>query len=151
LEELAGRYGDVKLKIVCNEFFDLNGIEVVKKEWRPEEVETDLMSFDVGVMPLTDDIWARGKCGFKVVQYLATGVPAVAAPVGINRDLVIDGDTGFGAENHEEWVNGLSRLYEDRGLLEKMGHSGRRLVEKEFSLQAVAPRYLDVLRKLAEE
>lgn len=151
LEELAEKYGDVKLKIVCDEFFDLNGIEVIKKDWRPEEVEADLMSFDVGIMPLTDDIWARGKCGFKVVQYLATGVPAVAAPVGINKDLVIDGDTGFGAQNHDGWVNGLSRLYENRGLVEKMGLSGRRLVEKDFSLQAVAPRYLEVLRKITGE
>ena len=151
LEEFAGKYKDVRLKIVCDNFLDLNGVEVVKKEWRPEDVEGDLKSFDVGIMPLTDDIWARGKCGFKVVQYLATGVPAVAAPVGINSDLVVDGDTGFKAENQDDWVRGLSRLYEDRGLIEKMGLSGRRLVESKFSLQAVAPRYLQVLRKIAEE
>ncbi len=151
LEEFAKKHKGVRLKIVCDSFLDLNGVEVIKKEWRPEDVEADLKSFDVGIMPLTDDIWAKGKCGFKVVQYLATGVPAVAAPVGINSDLVVDGDTGFKAENHDEWVRGLSKLYEERGLIEKMGLSGRRLVEKEFSLQAVAPRYLDVLRKLAEE
>jgi glycosyltransferase involved in cell wall biosynthesis len=151
LEEFAKKHEGVRLKIVCDEFLDLNGIEVIKKEWRPEDVEDDLKSFDVGIMPLTDDIWARGKCGFKVVQYLATGVPAVAAPVGINADLVIDGDTGFKAEDHDGWVRGLSRLYEERGLLEKMGLSGRRLVEKDFSLQGTAPRYLDVLRKLAGE
>ncbi|MBN1571740.1 MAG: glycosyltransferase family 4 protein [Deltaproteobacteria bacterium] len=151
LEEFAGKYKGVRLKIVCDKFFDLNGVDVIKKEWIPEEVEADLKSFDVGVMPLTDDIWARGKCGFKVVQYLATGVPAVASPVGINSDLVINGDTGFRAENHDEWVKSLSSLYEDRGLIEKMGLSGRRLVEKGFSLQAMAPRYLEVLRKIAGE
>ncbi len=150
-EEFANRYKNVKLKIVCDKFFDLDGIEVVKKGWRPEDVEADLMSFDVGVMPLADDIWTKGKCGFKVVQYLATGVPAVATPVGINRDLVIDGETGFWAENHDGWVTGLSRLYEDRGMLKEMGLSGRKLVEVDFSLQAVAPRYLEILRKLSEE
>jgi glycosyltransferase involved in cell wall biosynthesis len=151
LEEFANRYKNVKLKIVCDKFFDLDGIEVIKKRWKPEDVEDDLMSFDVGVMPLADDIWTRGKCGFKVVQYLATGVPAVAAPVGLNRDLVIDGKTGFWAGNHDEWVAGLSRLYEDRGMLKEMGLSGRKLVEKDFSLQAVAPKYLEILRNLSKE
>jgi len=151
LDKLNKKYGNIKLKIVCDSFFDLNNIEVIKKIWRPEDVENDLKSFDVGLMPIADDLWTRGKCGLKVVQYLAAGVPAVASPVGLNRDLAIPDKTGLWAENIDDWADKISELIDDPDKRMKMGLAGRKLVEKKFSLQAQAPRYLSILKKITGE
>ncbi|MBW1820528.1 MAG: glycosyltransferase family 4 protein [Deltaproteobacteria bacterium] len=151
LEILNNKYKYIKLKIVCDSFFDLGNIEVIKKIWRPEDVEEDLKSFDVGVMPLADDLWTRGKCGLKVVQYLAAGVPAVVSPVGLNRDLAIPNKTGLWAESIDDWTNKISELVDDPEKRMKMGLAGRKLVKNKFSLQAQAPRYLAILNKIAGE
>ena len=102
-------------------------------------------------MPIKDDLWARGKCGLKVVQYLAAGVPAVVSPVGLNRDLAIPDKTGLWAVNIDDWTNKISELIDDPKKRMKMGLAGRKLVEKKFSLQAQAPRYLAILKKIAGE
>jgi glycosyltransferase involved in cell wall biosynthesis len=146
LARASRRVENLKLKIVCDRFIDPAGVEVIKKPWRPEDVSEDLMSFDVGVMPIPDDPWTRGKCGLKVVQYLAAGVPALVSPVGINRDLVIPGRTGLWAEGSDDWEEMIVRLAQDRRARMEMGLNGRRLVEEEFSLAVTAPRYLDILR-----
>jgi len=151
LEKLNDKYKNIKLKIVCDDFFDLNNIEVIKKIWRPEDVEEDLKSFDVGVMPIKDDLWTRGKCGLKVVQYLAAGVPAVVSPVGLNRDLAIPGKTGLWADDIDDWTDKISELIDNRKKRMNMGLAGRKLVEEKYSLQAQAPRYLAILRKIAGE
>jgi len=151
LEKLKKKYPNIKLKIVCDRFFDLDNIEVIKKIWRPEDVEEDLKSFDVGVMPVEDDLWTRGKCGLKIVQYLAAGVPAVVSPVGLNRDLAIPGKTGLWADDMDEWTDKISELIDDPVKRIKMGLAGRKLVEEKYSLQAQAPRYLAILRKIAGE
>jgi hypothetical protein len=147
--EMAGRrVKNLALKIVCDRFIDIDGVEVIKKPWRPDDVSEDLMSFDVGIMPISDDSFTRGKCGLKVVQYFAAGVPAVVSPVGINRDLVIPGQTGLWAEGIDEWAEQLEKLAANRELCRKMGLAGRRLVEEKFSLETTAPRYLDILRSV---
>jgi len=149
LEKLNNKYGNIKLKIVCDSFFDLSDIEIIKKIWRPEDVEDDLKSFDVGVMPIKDDLWTRGKCGLKIVQYLAAGVPAVVSPVGLNRDLAIPGKTGLWADDMDEWTDKISELLDNPDKRMKMGLAGRKLVEEKYSLQTQAPRYLAILRKIA--
>jgi glycosyltransferase involved in cell wall biosynthesis len=146
LQKAAGRLDNLRLKIVCDRFIDIDGVQVIKKPWRPEDVSEDLTSFDVGVMPISDDPWTRGKCGLKVVQYLAAGVPAIASPVGINRDLVVPGETGLWAETLDDWEERFITLARDKDLRVKMGRAGRRLVEERFSLQETAPRYLEILR-----
>jgi glycosyltransferase involved in cell wall biosynthesis len=151
---VARKHGGVSLKIVCDEFFEMEDLPVIKKAWRPEDVSRDLMSFDAGVMPITDDHWTRGKCGLKVVQYLASGVPAIVSPVGVNRDLVVPGETGLWASDLDEWERAVETLVLDkrRGGKkgEEMGRSGRRRVEEQFSLGSVAPRYLAILSDIAD-
>ena len=148
LRGASRRVKNLKLKIVCDRFIDVDGVEVIKKPWRPEDVSDDLMSFDVGVMPIPDDPFTRGKCGLKVVQYLAAGVPALVSPVGINRDLVIPGQTGLWAEGDGDWEKRIVQLAKDRQVRMNMGLAGRRLVEEKFSLQKIAPRYLDILKRV---
>jgi glycosyltransferase involved in cell wall biosynthesis len=146
LQKAARRIKNLKLKIVCDRFIDIEGVDVIKKPWRPQDVSHDLTSFDVGVMPISDDPWTRGKCGLKIVQYLAAGVPAIASPVGINRDLVLPGETGLWAEGLDDWEERFVQLAGDKKLRMKMGRAGRRLVEERFSLQETAPRYLEILK-----
>jgi glycosyltransferase involved in cell wall biosynthesis len=114
--------------------------------WNSEDEVRDLQSLDIGLMPLMDDPWSWGKCGLKIVQYQGVGVPVVCTPVGINRDLVEDGENGFWARTPEEWIQKLSLLIENRELRERMGVSGRQKVGEGYSLQSCAPRIYRVLR-----
>jgi glycosyltransferase involved in cell wall biosynthesis len=117
---------------------------------RPWSLATELdelACFDIGIMPLTDDDWARGKGGYKILQYFACGIPTVASPVGVNADIVRDGETGFLARDAREWESGLSKLIEDRELRRRMGAAGRRAAEAEHSLAVAAPRLLAALEE----
>ncbi|MEW6719238.1 MAG: glycosyltransferase family 4 protein [Thermodesulfobacteriota bacterium] len=107
-----------------------------------------LGSVHVGIMPLPDEPWERGKCGYKLVQYMACGKPVVAAPVGANRDIVTAA-VGYLADGREEWVRALRALAEDDGLRRACGAAARERVEREYSLQAAAPRVVDLLREAA--
>ncbi|OGG46922.1 MAG: hypothetical protein A3F84_20900 [Candidatus Handelsmanbacteria bacterium RIFCSPLOWO2_12_FULL_64_10] len=106
----------------------------------------DLQAFDIGLMPLPDDEWTRGKGGYKLLQYMAVAVPAVASPVGINRILVSDGVDGFHATGEEEWVDRLCRLIRDADLRRQMGAAGRRKMEREYALSVSAGRLIEILK-----
>lgn len=100
---------------------------------------------DVGVMPLPDDPWSRGKCGYKLIQYMACGLPVVASPVGVNRDIVTHGVNGFLADTEQEWRTALEMLAGDRELRLRMGAEGRRRVERHYSTQEWGPRVANLL------
>ncbi len=102
---LAAKYPDVRLKIVCDTFFQCDRMKVIEKQWSSEDEIHDLQSFDIGLMPLMDDPWSWGKCGLKILQYQGVGVPVVCTPVGINRDLVKDGENGLWAKDQREWID----------------------------------------------
>ena len=144
-EELGRRFPFLQLKIVCNAFFDVPTMRVIKKEWSEADEVADLQSFDIGLGPLPDDVWTRGKCGFKLIQCLAVGVPVVCSPVGANKEIVREGEEGFWARDKEEWVDRLSVLIRDRQLRKRMGKQGRKRIEKDYSLQAMAPQLAKVL------
>ena len=103
---------------------------------------------DVGISWVPDDLWSRGKCGLKVLQYMAAGLPVVANPVGVQADLVRHGETGFLARTPAEWVEALRRLGADPELRCRLGAAGRRRVEAEFSVEAGAARWLTLLHGL---
>jgi glycosyltransferase involved in cell wall biosynthesis len=145
---LSQQFSHVKLKIVSDDFYDSPSLPVIKKPWRLEDENEDLISFDVGLMPLGDDLWSRGKCGLKIIQYLSVGVPVVCTPVGINRDIVQDGRNGFWATTPEEWVNRLTQLLQDPELRQKMGDFGIETVEKGYSLAVTSNKFLKVLENL---
>ena len=147
LENLYQRYPHFQLKIVCDQFLESPILPVIQKRWSLDEEEADLKSFDIGIMPLVDDLWSMGKCGLKILQYYGVGVPAVVTPVGINRDIVKDGLNGFWAQHEEEWKGRLLRLIQDETLRREMGLRGRETVKSEYSLEVNAPRILSVLQK----
>ncbi len=147
-ERLHQRFPRIRLKIVSDGFYDPSSLPVVKKPWKLEDENEDLISFDIGLMPLNDDLWSRGKCGLKIVQYLSVGVPAVCTPVGINSDIVKDGENGFWATNHQEWVDHLSTLIQNPDLRYAMGLKGLETVEREYSLTVTSEKFFDVLQSL---
>jgi glycosyltransferase involved in cell wall biosynthesis len=100
-------------------------------------------------MPLPDDDWARGKSGYKLIQYMAMGRPAVASAIGANRQIILQGETGFLAETKEDWLSALRRLRDDAGLRAQMGAAARQRVEQEFCLQVTAPVLIETIRKIA--
>lgn len=118
--------------------------------WGEEREVADLQLFDVGIMPLEDDRWSQGKCAYKLLQYMAVGLPVVASPVGMNCDVVTPGVNGFLARTQAEWLDALRRLAEDPALRQKMGAAGRRLVEQHYSLELLKPRLATILQRAAQ-
>ena len=100
---------------------------------------------DIGVYPLPDDDWARGKCGFKAIQFMSCGVPVVASPVGVNREIVQDGVNGFLASTPDEWRGKLTALLRDADLRRRLGAEGRRTIQARYSLQVNGPRVAAVM------
>jgi len=117
--------------------------------WSLETELAELQSFDIGIMPMPDNEWTRGKCAFKAIEYMAVGTPAVCSPVGMNRELIQDGVNGFLCEDEKSWVEILCRLVEDKTLRERIGRQGRKLVQQRYSVTAVAPRFKKVIREAA--
>jgi len=151
LERVYQKHPCFQLKIVCDQFLESSKIPVIKKQWSEEEEETDLKSFDIGLMPLSVDLWSQGKCGLKILQYFGVGLPVVCTPVGINRDIVEDGGNGFWAENEDQWEAHLLRMIREEGLRKEMGLKGRKKVEEGYSYEVNAPRILQVLRTVSEK
>ena len=148
LDAVFDRFPNVRLKIVSDTFIDCRKMPVIKKQWNADDEISDLHTFDVGLMPLTDDPWSRGKCGFKLLQYMAVGVPAVCAPVGVNREIVTDGVNGFWAEKENEWIERLSVLIRDSKLRLTMGKKARETVIKNYSTEQNCMKLADILKHL---
>lgn len=119
--------------------------------WTEDSEVTCIHAMDIGVMPLTDTPWARGKCGYKLIQYMACGIPVIASPVGINAEIVEHGVNGFLASSDADWVEALRTLLRDPVLRVQMGEAGRRKAEREYSLQVWGPRVAQMLREVVKE
>nr|WP_183182173.1 glycosyltransferase family 4 protein [Azospirillum sp. OGB3] len=117
--------------------------------WREDSETSELGRFDIGIMPLPDSPWERGKCGYKLIQYMAAGRPVVASPVGVNTILVRHGVNGFLADGEDAWADALGRLAADPDLRTRMGAAGRRLVEERYALSVTAPQLVGALRDAA--
>lgn len=124
-------------------------ISVEVRPYRLADEPRELASFHLGVLPQPDDAWARGKCAFKALLYMATGLPVVASRVGMNLEVVVDGETGYCVDGDEEWVAALERLVDDPDLRRDLGARGRERVVRDYSLTAQAPRFAAALRAAA--
>lgn len=110
--------------------------------WSPDVEIVETATFDIGVMPLPDDPWTRGKCGFKALQYMSLGIPAVCSPVGVNSRIITNGVNGFLASSADEWFCELSRLLGDSSLRVRIGAAARDRVATAYSLEIVGPRFV---------
>lgn len=125
----------------------IEGVNVRSVRWRKESEIEDLHAIDIGVMPLPDDEWTRGKCALKAIQYMALGIPAVSSPVGVVTDIVVHEENGFLARSQQEWIDLLQQLINDPALRKRIGLKGRSTVKEGYSVQAMVPRLADILRR----
>lgn len=146
---LAEEFPQFRLKIVSNDFIDIPGVRVIKERWTLETEIDSLRSFDIGIMPLDDTLWARGKCGYKILQYFGVGIPAVASPVGINTEFVSQGVTGMQADNLDAWLLALRRLIDDPALRRSMGLAAYDRLHANHALTQYTRRYSELILDLA--
>jgi glycosyltransferase involved in cell wall biosynthesis len=147
LETLAARRR-VLVKVICNRPPDrpIAGAENVFVPWAEQDEAVNIGAAHVGIMPLPDETFTRGKCGLKALQYMATGRPAVASPVGMNVDLIRHGENGYLAGTTGEMLEALERLAQSAELRRSIGLAGRRTVEERYSAEIVADRFADAVR-----
>ena len=124
-------------------------LEVAFRRWSPAVELEGLRSMDVGLYPLPDDRWTRGKCGFKAIQYMACGVPVLGSPVGVLEEMILEGETGVQVREPREWTGGLLTLLREPSLRRRMGRNGRARVVERYSVQAVLPKLERWLRAAA--
>ncbi|MEJ7623617.1 MAG: glycosyltransferase family 4 protein [Pyrinomonadaceae bacterium] len=150
LQELAATE-KFKLRVIGTPAYDLPGIDVEALAWRSESELEDLRTIDIGLMPLPDDNWSKGKCGLKALQYMALGIPTVCSPVGVNSTIIQDGESGFLADTAQDWIAKIKRLLHSPELRSEFGRKGRETVEEAYSAKAVAPRVLEIFKSTVRQ
>ncbi len=149
LQAIKQKYGDrVTFRVIGDANYEEPSLGIKGIPWRKDEELQDLSAIDIGIMPLPDDEWSRGKCGLKGLQYMGIGLPAIMSPVGVNGEIIQDGVNGFLASTTDEWVEKLSRLIDDPDLRQRMGTEARRTVEERYSVNAWKDRYLQLFQDL---
>jgi glycosyltransferase involved in cell wall biosynthesis len=143
LNKLQESY-EFDVKIICNEAPSLNVKNVKYIPWSEENEVTELATCQIGLMPLTDDEWSEGKCGFKLIQYLSLGIPAVSSPVGVNKTIIDEGINGFFASTDEGWFTAIEKLILDADLRKKMGLAGRSKIIARYSLLSNEANFLSL-------
>jgi glycosyltransferase involved in cell wall biosynthesis len=144
LQQIEALYPQVRILVIADRRpdFDLQSLKFVC--WNKDSEVEDLMQLDIGIMPLPDDEWAKGKCGFKALQYMALGIPAVVSPVGVNTEIVDDGRTGFVADSADAWYAVLTRLVVEASLRKNLGLAGRQAIEARYSVSSSAGSFLSL-------
>lgn len=146
LRNIEEKFKNVKVIVIANREPDLGLHSVEFIPWQKKTEAEDLHKIDIGIMPLPDDEWTKGKCGFKALQYMAMGIPAVASPVGVNPLIVDHEKTGFLATTDEEWFHYLSELITNPQLRKNLGASGREKVIQHYSVISNASNFLSLFK-----
>lgn len=141
--------GRARVQLIGAGPIELSGVPVQALTWNEANESKLLRQFDVGVMPLSDRPWEHGKCGLKLVQYMASGLPVVASPVGANCEIVEHGINGFLAVTQQDWEKALRLLQEDPCLRQRMGQAGRKKVKERYSLHVTGPRLAEIIQYAA--
>lgn len=128
----------------------LAGIPVEVVPWSENSEADSIAKMDVGIMPLVDGPWEKGKCGYKLIQYMASGIPVVASPVGVNVDMVNSNQCGYLAESSDEWATALVKILSSKAMQSRLGAAGRKAVEQRYSLHSQAPSLAKVFRTVAQ-
>ncbi len=145
IRTVADKYPQARWRVISSEPYRLDGVPIQNVRWEAPTADEALAEFDIGLMPLTDDPWSRGKCAFKVLQYMAAGIPTVASPVGMNTELIREGVTGCLAGESTEWINALTALIDNVALRTRFGKNGYRLVKEGFALDVCWQKMKGVL------
>jgi len=146
LQALAQRLPFV-LRVIGGGAVSIPGVQIEVMDWSEATEVKALQSADVGVMPLEDAPWERGKCGYKLIQYMACGLPAIGSAVGANKDIVAHGQTGMLARTAKDWLDSLETLLGDPVLRQRMGAAGRVRTEELYCIQQTGPKLAGLLRR----
>ncbi len=148
---LKEKYGErIGFKVIVDIDFKDERLGLVSTKWNKNTEVEELNSIDIGIMPLPNNDWSRGKCGFKGIQYMSLGIPTVMTPVGVNVDIIEHEKNGLLALTNEEWVDSLSQLIESPELRERLGNAGRKTIEERFSVISQQGVLLNSLREAVE-
>jgi len=145
LEAVGREVPGARLRVIADGPLEVDGLAVENVPWSRQAEGRLLAECDVGIAPLPETPYTRGKCGFKVLQYMAAGLPVVASPVGVQMDYVRPEETGLHACGEAEWVEAIRRLAGDAALRQRMGRAGRARVESEFDVRVLAPRVVGLV------
>ncbi|MET3130530.1 glycosyltransferase involved in cell wall biosynthesis [Oxalobacteraceae bacterium GrIS 1.11] len=151
LARLLAGYPDWMLRIVSDrapKFEHIAPSQLEYLPWSPENEVRCIAEMDIGLMPLDDTPWSRGKCSYKMLLYMACGIPVVVADMGMNREILNMGEVGIGALSPDDWIAALESLMRDEGRCQRLGANGRELVERQFSIATVADQWQRVLASL---
>ena len=149
LIRLKEKYGErIYFKIIGDGNYINDGLDVKGLPWRRETELEDMKEFDIGIMPLPDTEWAKGKCGLKGLQYMALGIPTIMSPVGVNSEIIEDGVNGMLAMSDDEWVEKISMMIESDNLRKKLADAGRKTVEEKYSVVANRHLYLEYFNQV---
>ena len=144
LQTLAQKHPTINFSFISNKPIEINLPNLKFIKWNKSSEIEDLNTIDIGIMPLTPDKWSEGKCGFKILQYMALGIPTVASPVGVNKSIIDQGKNGYLAFTPDEWITYLSKLITDKALRNRIGTEGYETVTNRFSTEAIRTRFLDL-------
>jgi len=148
LARLTVRHPTLRLRVICSSFPDWPEVRIERIPWSSGTEALALAAAHIGIMPLTEDEWARGKCAFKLLQYMATALPCVASPVGANTEAVVDGVNGFHARDDVEWEHALERLIVLPDLRSRFGAAGRAHVAARYAMPAYQNNYVALLNRM---
>lgn len=145
--ELAKKHR-IEVRVIGARFEEKTDFPMRCLPWRPERELAGIQTFDIGVMPLSDDVWSRGKSGLKLLQYQAAGIAAVASPVGVNCELIRHEQNGLLAETPEEWRHALQRLIEDEAFRHNIAEAGQRMLDRRYDLDFAAQQLIQAIESL---
>jgi hypothetical protein len=146
LEEIGSRFDNVVLRIICDKFIHMRNIPIEKCTWSEQTQIRDLVTSDIGLAPLPDNRFTKGKCGFKILQYNAASLPVIASPVGVNADYIQEGVTGFLAGDCSDWIQKISVLLKESELRKKMGLAASKEVQR-WDFKVLAEQLVKLIKK----
>jgi len=149
LAELASKY-PIQLRIISSRTIDMDGIDVDFVRWDKVTEAAHISSFDIGIMPLPENDYTKGKGGFKILEYMAAGLPSVISPVGVNAHIIQNNISGFFAKNDQEWIDALSTLIEDVSLRKKMGAEARAFVSEQYDYRIWVDSFVSTVENVAD-
>ena len=151
LESMSANIPNLRLKIVADFDLPTKRLKTVAVPWSDEVEAEALASSHIGIAPMSDDPWTKGKCGLKVLQYMAAGLPVISSPAGVNREIVQEGITGFFAENPDDWRKSIDKLFRDPALRDIMGKAGQQRVIDYFSVDETFRKMSESLNSLVQK
>jgi glycosyltransferase involved in cell wall biosynthesis len=151
LAAIGRRLPDVSLRVICDVLPQVSGLQVELRPWSSSTEAAELADADIGVSWLCDDLWGQGKCGLKILQYMAAGLPVVANSVGVHRKMIVHGQSGFLVDTPDDWAESVARLAANPSLRHRMGAAARLTVENDYNVRCWGPKVARLLRQLADE